>query len=200
MTDPAAFGARLRRQREQRGISLQTIADSTKVGASHFAALERGDCSHWPAGVYSRAFVRAYAEAIGLDPDTVASDFFQCHPALAMAATAAYAPASRQLAPSTEPAVSVARGELRLMLEDTASERVREHAARLLRVLMELAAILVAAAIIGAVNGQFWMALAIALVTRQIVGALTIPRRSALQTLATEVDPSPALPDAELVS
>jgi hypothetical protein len=70
-----ALGERLKRQRERRGITLQSISDATKVPAALFAGLERGDCSRWPAGLYGRAYVRAYAAAIGLNPDDIVEDF-----------------------------------------------------------------------------------------------------------------------------
>ena len=75
VSERRAFGDRLRRQRERRGVELEAIARATKVPASLFAGLERGDCSRWPGGVYSRAYIRAYAEAIGLDPDEAVEDF-----------------------------------------------------------------------------------------------------------------------------
>ncbi len=75
MSERRAFGERARRQRERRGVTLETIAQSTKVPASLFAGLERGDCSRWPAGLYSRAYVKAYAELIGLDPTEAVEDF-----------------------------------------------------------------------------------------------------------------------------
>lgn len=70
-----AFGDRLRRHRERRGISLASISASTKIAASLFAGLERGDCSRWPAGLYSRAYVRSYAEAVGLNADEAVEEF-----------------------------------------------------------------------------------------------------------------------------
>ena len=75
VSERRAFGDRARRQRERKGVTLDAIAKATKVPASLFAALERGDCSRWPAGVYSRAYVRAYAEAVGLDPNEAVEDF-----------------------------------------------------------------------------------------------------------------------------
>jgi cytoskeletal protein RodZ len=75
VSERRAFGDRARRQRERRGVSLESIAKATKVPASLFAGLERGDCARWPGGVYSRAYVRAYAEAIGLDPNEAVEDF-----------------------------------------------------------------------------------------------------------------------------
>lgn len=75
VSERRAFGDRARRQRERKGVTLEAIARATKIPASLFAGLERGDCSRWPAGVYSRAYVRAYAEAIGLDPNEAVEDF-----------------------------------------------------------------------------------------------------------------------------
>lgn len=63
------FGLALRRERERRGIALEAVAESTKIGPALLAGLERGDLSRWPSGIYRRAFIRAYAEAIGLVPD-----------------------------------------------------------------------------------------------------------------------------------
>lgn len=67
--DPRTFGDRLRRRREQRQLSLQDIANSTKIGIHQLRALERGDLHLLPAGLYLRAKVRQYAEAVGLDVD-----------------------------------------------------------------------------------------------------------------------------------
>jgi hypothetical protein len=75
VSERRAFGDRVRRHRERRGVTLQSIAHSTKIPAALFAGLERGDCSRWPAGVYSRAYIKAYAEAIGLDPAETVEDF-----------------------------------------------------------------------------------------------------------------------------
>ncbi len=74
------FGARVRQHREQRGISLAEIAERTKIKASMLEGLERDDVSQWPAGIFRRAYVRAYANAVGLDPDPVVSEFLQMHP------------------------------------------------------------------------------------------------------------------------
>src|SRR5258708_61528 len=74
------FGARMRQQREQQELCLATIADRTKIKASLLEALERDDLSHWPQGIYRRAYVRAYADAIGLNADTVVREFLEAYP------------------------------------------------------------------------------------------------------------------------
>src|SRR6476620_7904336 len=74
------FGARLRQRREGQAIALVTIAEQTKIKLSLLEALERDDISHWPTGIFRRAFIRAYAHAIGLDPDAVVKEFFEVFP------------------------------------------------------------------------------------------------------------------------
>ena len=74
------FGPELRREREQRGISLEALAAATKVSVELWEALERNDFSRWPAGIFARAFVRDYARAIGLDSDAVVNEFCRHFP------------------------------------------------------------------------------------------------------------------------
>lgn len=80
MRERMAFGPELRRARERRGLSLEQIADWTKVAASLYAGLERNDLSRWPSGLFRRAFVRAYAETVGLDAEEVCRRFVQLFP------------------------------------------------------------------------------------------------------------------------
>ena len=77
---PESFGARLRQRREQQQIGLATIAEQTKIKESLLEALERDDVSHWPTGIFRRAFMRSYARAIGLEPDVVVREFSEVHP------------------------------------------------------------------------------------------------------------------------
>ena len=71
------FGGKLRQARERRGISLRQIAASTKISAAALEALERDDISKLPGGIFSRAFVRAYAVEVGLDPDDTVREFLE---------------------------------------------------------------------------------------------------------------------------
>src|SRR4051812_4604904 len=75
-----ALCLRLRRERERRQIPLSSISANTKISASLFEALERGDVSRWPSGIFRRSFIRAYAKAIGLDPDETAREFLEQFP------------------------------------------------------------------------------------------------------------------------
>jgi len=75
-----SFCARLRRERERRQIALSSISANTKIRVGLFEALERGDVSRWPAGIYRRATIRAYAKEVGLDPDEIAREFVENFP------------------------------------------------------------------------------------------------------------------------
>ena len=74
------FGARLRQRREAQGIDLDAVARRTKIKLSLLVALERDDVSGWPGGLFRRAFIRAYAEAVGLDPDCAVREFLADFP------------------------------------------------------------------------------------------------------------------------
>jgi cytoskeletal protein RodZ len=69
------FGGRVKRLREERGVSLRQIADATKISVGALEALERNDISRLPGGIFSRAFVRSYATHVGLDPEETVRDF-----------------------------------------------------------------------------------------------------------------------------
>jgi transcriptional regulator with XRE-family HTH domain len=77
MDDTSTLGAYLRAEREQRGLTLRTISENTKVSIPLLDGLESDDISRWPGGIFRRAFVRSYAEAVGLDPDDVFRRFEQ---------------------------------------------------------------------------------------------------------------------------
>jgi transcriptional regulator with XRE-family HTH domain len=75
-----AFGPNLRRLRLQRGVSLEYIADVTKIPAELLAGLERNDVRQWPPGIFARAWVRQYAYAVGVDPDATVDEFCRWFP------------------------------------------------------------------------------------------------------------------------
>ena len=77
-SDP--FGPRLRTAREGRGISLQSIAEETKVSVALWEAMERNDFTRWPSGLFARSYVRAFARLVGLDPEEVVDEFCRRFP------------------------------------------------------------------------------------------------------------------------
>lgn len=71
------FGSTLRLARERKGISLRHIANATKISMGALESLERNDFSRLPGGIFSRSFVRAYAQEVGLDPDETVAEFLR---------------------------------------------------------------------------------------------------------------------------
>jgi cytoskeletal protein RodZ len=70
-----SFGDRLRKEREQRGISLDDIALTTKIRAGLLQALEEEKFDRLPGGIFNKGFVRAYARHLGLDEDQAVADY-----------------------------------------------------------------------------------------------------------------------------
>lgn len=56
------------------------MADSTKISVRALEALERDDIAVLPGGIFSRAFVRAYATQVGLDPEQTIAEFMAKFP------------------------------------------------------------------------------------------------------------------------
>jgi cytoskeletal protein RodZ len=81
--EPAApaesFGRYLLRERELRGVSLEQIAEQTRIGMSYLRALEQDDLSRLPPRVFVLGFIRAYAHVVGLSPDEAALRFDELH-------------------------------------------------------------------------------------------------------------------------
>lgn len=61
-------GPELRVARERRGLSIQQIADRTKISLSVLRAIESDDLEQLPPGVFARGFLKAYAREVGVDP------------------------------------------------------------------------------------------------------------------------------------
>jgi len=70
-----SFGDRLRREREMRGVSLDDIAEATKIGTRSLRALEEEHFELLPGGIFNKGFVRAYAKYLGLNEDEAVTDY-----------------------------------------------------------------------------------------------------------------------------
>lgn len=152
-----AFGERLRRHREKQRVTLAEIAASTKVAASLFAGLEKGDCSRWPGGMYNRSFIRGYASAVRLDPDDIAAEFAEYYNAPVETSPSVTTPGTARPRTSSAPPFA-----LRLKL-DVDPEELRRRAARraILAVLDMLAVAAVAGIVAFATGVSYWVALAL---------------------------------------
>src|SRR5215472_12977944 len=75
MGNVGSFGDRLRREREMRGVSLDDIAEATKIGTRSLRALEEEHFELLPGGIFNKGFVRAYAKYLGLNEDEAVADY-----------------------------------------------------------------------------------------------------------------------------
>ncbi len=71
----ASFGVRLKQQREQRGITLEEISATTKIGTRMLVALEQDHFDQLPGGIFNKGFIRAYARCLDLDEDQAIADY-----------------------------------------------------------------------------------------------------------------------------
>lgn len=51
--------------RERRGLTLEEIAQSTRIAPSYLKAIEVEEFAELPGGVYDTSYIRQYARAIG---------------------------------------------------------------------------------------------------------------------------------------
>jgi TonB family protein len=70
-----AVGPYLEAVRSQQNLSLATVSERTHIKASYIEAIEQSSVERLPSRAYGVGFVRAYAEALGLDPAPVIERF-----------------------------------------------------------------------------------------------------------------------------
>ncbi len=69
------FGQKLKQEREKRGISLEEVALSTKIGTRMLRAIEEEHFDQLPGGIFNKGFVRAYAKHLGLNEEQTLADY-----------------------------------------------------------------------------------------------------------------------------
>lgn len=69
------IGERLKEARLEKGLTLEEIQKKTKIQTRHLQAIEKGDFSLMPGSFYTRAFIKEYALAVGLNPEELFNEF-----------------------------------------------------------------------------------------------------------------------------
>jgi hypothetical protein len=69
MNPQLTFVTRLRRERLRNGIHSTTLRLPNRIKVELLEAFENNDLTDWPRGLYARAWVRAYATAVGAGSD-----------------------------------------------------------------------------------------------------------------------------------
>jgi len=98
-------GAKLKKARERRGLSLRQIADSTKISVPVLEGLERDDITYVPGGLLGRGFVRSFATAVSLDPEVIVAEFVAQFPDSSV--NEGYGPQTDAKLPEIKPSRSV---------------------------------------------------------------------------------------------
>jgi cytoskeletal protein RodZ len=65
------LGTRLKEAREAKGYSLDDLQNMTKIQKRYLVGIEEGNYDMMPGKFYVRAFIKQYAEAVGLDPEII---------------------------------------------------------------------------------------------------------------------------------
>ena len=148
------LGPLLQAHRERQGLTLEALAQSTKVSRSLLADLERNDLSRWPPGIYGRALVREYAKSIGLPADDAVRQFLDL---LSAPGERCDGGLIRRDVANLE-----ATAELRLTLADASVDATRQIVQRLLGAAGELTFVVAAGCLVALATGlRVWTATAI---------------------------------------
>jgi curved DNA-binding protein CbpA len=68
-------GPFLKKIREYKNVSMERMAEMTRISKTHLTALENEDLPKLPADVYVRGYVYQYAKVLKLNPDIVATSY-----------------------------------------------------------------------------------------------------------------------------
>ena len=71
----ADIGDKLRSAREAKGLSIEDIEKATKIQSRYLTAIEDDDFDKLPGDFYVRAFIRQYAQVVGLDGKKLLSEY-----------------------------------------------------------------------------------------------------------------------------
>jgi transcriptional regulator with XRE-family HTH domain len=166
------FGARMRQERERRKISIASISESTKILGALLDGLEHDDVSRWPTGFYRRAFMRAYANAIGVDAEAALKEFLELYPEPEDAAPPAAPSATVQHPATANPALRVQTPAVGAWFTDGAL--VKGFGLRCFAVAVDLFVVSVMGLALFVVLGMFWAPAFLATVAYYSVSILVL--------------------------
>jgi len=78
----ASIGEALRALRQERGLTLDELAEKTRVRRAYLEALEEMRLDSLPSRPFTIGYIRAYALALGLDPEAAVERFKSDEPVL----------------------------------------------------------------------------------------------------------------------
>ncbi len=72
----AAIGATLQQTRQASGVLLEDVANKTMIRASLLASIESADLENLPEPIYVRGIIKRYGDALDIDGEALAIQFF----------------------------------------------------------------------------------------------------------------------------
>ncbi|MBC7880336.1 MAG: helix-turn-helix domain-containing protein [Anaerolineae bacterium] len=69
-----AIGDLLSKGRQAKGLSLEDVAETTRIPMRYLVAIESGNVAHLPEPVYVRAFIRKFGDLVDLDGQSLVKD------------------------------------------------------------------------------------------------------------------------------
>ncbi len=63
--------------REKKGITINQIADSTKISSRLLKAIEAGEYEKLPGGVYTTSYLKQYAQCVQVDEADLLAHYFE---------------------------------------------------------------------------------------------------------------------------
>ena len=139
------FCVGLRAARLRKGVTLDQIAEATKIPASRLDALERNDLRYWPKGLFRRSFFRDYAKAVGLPVEEMCAEFVRLFPDDGAAA------------PAKLPAAAVSEGDgeadSRLVLDATYEAPRDPYMPRIFAAAIDAGVVIIVTAVLAWISG-----------------------------------------------
>jgi cytoskeletal protein RodZ len=80
MSGGVGFGGALRALREAQGLSLEDVAQITRIRRAYLAAIEEMRLDQLPSRPFAIGYVRAYAQVLGIDANDAVAKFKQSAP------------------------------------------------------------------------------------------------------------------------
>ena len=71
----ASLGEKLRKAREEQGISINEVAEETRISAIHLKSIEKDDYQSLPGGIFNKGFIKSFAKCVGVDEQEAIRDY-----------------------------------------------------------------------------------------------------------------------------
>lgn len=70
-----SVGSRLKKARENLGLSIDDIKNKSKIKKNYLLALENDNFDKLPGEVYTKVYIRGYAKIVGIDPQDILTEY-----------------------------------------------------------------------------------------------------------------------------